>query len=242
MSARRNTSSGANVAVAGVISGQTNLLASTVNQPRQVNDQQNPDLSISNGTSFNLIDVLSAITMISPFLLAFLMVMISIINSNIKGFIYLLGLIILFVIVLLFQNTLQVPMSTNKICNLFSISKFSVPSFNSALYLYTIAYTFLPMINMGMINFPLIIIFLLFYVSDSIIKYKNKCASLLGIVMGSILGLFFGISWFLLIRSSGQKGLLYYDDLVSNKIACSRPTKQNFKCQVYKNGELIQNI
>ena len=144
--------------------------------------------------------------------------------------------------VLLFQNTLQVTMPKNKICNLFSISKFSLPSFNSALYMYTILYTFLPMINMGMINFPLIIVFLLFYVSDSIIKYKNKCSSLLGIIMGSILGLFFGITWFLIIRSTGQKGLLYYDDLVSNKIACSRPTKQNFKCQVYKNGELIQNI
>jgi hypothetical protein len=77
---------------------------------------------------------------------------------------------------------------------------------------------------------------------DSIVKYKNKCTSPVGIVMGSILGLIFGITWFLMIKASGQTGLLYYDDLVSNKIACSRPTKQNFKCQVYKNGELIQNI
>jgi hypothetical protein len=77
---------------------------------------------------------------------------------------------------------------------------------------------------------------------DSIVKYKNKCTSPIGIVMGSILGLIFGITWFLIIKASGQTGLLYYDDLVSNKIACSRPTKQNFKCQVYKNGELIQNI
>ena len=98
------------------------------------------------------------------------------------------------------------------------------------------------MISMEMINFPLIIVFVLLYVLDSIVKYTNKCSSLIGIIMGSILGLFFGISWFLLIRSTGQTGLLYYDDLVSNKIACSRPTKQNFKCQVYKNGELIQNI
>jgi hypothetical protein len=100
----------------------------------------------------------------------------------------------------------------------------------------------MPMINMGIINFPLIIVFLLFYVSDSIIKYRNKCSSISGIVMGSILGLFFGITWFILIRATGQTGLLYYDDLVSNKIACSRPTKQNFKCKVYKNGELIQSI
>ena len=203
----------------------------------------NTALAASSGMNFNLIDAISAIALISPFLLAFLMVMISIINSNIKGLIYLLGLIILFVIVFLFQNTLRVPMdATNGFCNLFNISQYSVPSFNSALYLYTIIYILFPMINMGMINFPLIIVFLLLFVSDSIIKYKNKCSSIVGIVMGSILGLFFGMTWFLIIRATGQTGLLYYDDLVSNKIACSRPTKQNFKCQVYKNGELIQNI
>lgn len=203
----------------------------------------NTQSSISAGMNFGFNDVLSALALISPFLLAFLMVMISIINSNIKGFIYLLGLIILFVIVVLFQNTIRVPINTtNNFCNLFSTGQYSVPSFNSALYLYTILYILLPMITMEMVNFPLIIVFVLLYVLDSIVKYTNKCSSLIGIIMGSILGLFFGISWFLLIRSTGQKGLLYYDDLVSNKIACSRPTKQNFKCQVYKNGELIQNI
>ena len=197
----------------------------------------------SRGMNFNLMDAISFMTLISPFLLAFLMVMISIINSNVKGLIYLLGLIILFVIVFLFQNTLRVPMDkTNKFCSIFSISQFSVPSFNSALYLYTIMYTLLPMINMNMVNFPLIIIFLLLYISDCIIKNRNKCSTPIGIIMGSILGLFFGITWFLIIKATGQNGLVYYDDLVSNKIACSRPTKQNFKCQVYKNGELIQNI
>ena len=208
-------------------------------QPINLNEQT----YFSRGMNFNLMDSMSLLALISPFLLAFLMVMISIINSNVKGLIYLLGLIILFIIVFLFQNTLRVPMDkTNQFCNIFSISQFSVPSFNSALYLYTIIYVLFPMINMQMINFPLIIIFLLLYIMDCIIKHKNKCTSPIGIVMGSILGLIFGITWFLVIKASGQTGLLYYDDLVSNKIACSRPTKQNFKCQVYKNGELIQNI
>ena len=205
--------------------------------------QLNEQTYVSRGVNFNLMDSISLLALVSPFLLAFLMVMISIINSNVKGLIYLLGLIILFVIVFLFQNTLRIPMDkTNQFCNIFSISQFSVPSFNSALYLYTIMYILLPMINMHMINFPLIITFLLLYIMDCIIKNKNKCSSPVGIIMGSILGLVFGITYFLVIRATGQTGLLYYDDLVSNKIACSRPTKQNFKCQVYKNGELIQNI
>ena len=50
------------------------------------------------GMNFNITDAISFLALISPFLLAFLMVMISIINSNVKGLIYLLGLVILFVI------------------------------------------------------------------------------------------------------------------------------------------------
>jgi hypothetical protein len=197
----------------------------------------------SNGMKFDLVDAISAMAMIAPFLLAFSMIMISVINSNIKGIIYLSGLVLLFIIVFLFQQTIQQKtIHLNKFCNLFSISNFSVPSFNSALYLYTIVYVLLPMISNDMINFPLIIVFLLLFVSDSIVKIRNGCTPVIGVVMGSILGLFFGVIWFLIIRSTGQTGLLYYDDLISNKLACSRPTQQKFKCQVYKNGELIQNI
>lgn len=201
------------------------------------------DAAISRGIQFNLTDAISAITLIAPFLLAFLMVMISIINSNVKGFIYLLGLIILFAFVVLFQNTLKSPINaTNNFCSVFNLTSYNVPSFNSALYLYTISYVLLPMVNMKMVNFPLIIIFIILYIMDCIVKYKNKCTTSVGIAAGSILGLIFGVTWYLVMKSTGNTGLLYYDDLVSNKIACTRPTKQNFKCKVYKNGELIQDI
>jgi hypothetical protein len=199
-------------------------------------------LSTVSGINFSLMDVISGISLIAPFLLAFLMIMISIINTNVKGLIYMLGLVILFILVILFQNTFKQPPSPDGFCNLFSVTHYGTPSFNSALYLYTITYVLLPMINMGMMNYPLIIVFLGLYASDCIVKYYNKCSSRVGIIMGSILGLFVGFVWFVVIRASGQTGLLYYDDLISSKIACSRPTKQQFKCRVYKNGELIENI
>jgi hypothetical protein len=200
-------------------------------------------LWVSNGMRFDLVDAISAMALIAPFLLAFSMIMISVINTNVKGLIYLSGLLLLFILVYLFQKTIgQRPVELNNFCSLFSITSYSVPSFNSALYLYTIIYVLLPMVTNDMINFPLIIVFLTLYVLDSIIKIRNKCTPLIGIVMGSIIGAFFGIIWFLIIRSTGHHELLYYDDLISNRIACSRPTKQKFKCQVYKNGELIQNI
>jgi hypothetical protein len=190
-----------------------------------------------------MMPIFGFLSLITPFLLVFLMVMISVINSNIKGLIYLIGIVLLFFITLMFQNLIQSKTHiSNNYCNVFSISQFNIPSFNSALYLFTIIYVLLPMISMHIINFPLIIIFMILYVSDVIIKINSSCTTPLGIVMGSILGIFFGIAWYLIIKYAGQSGLLYYDDLVSNKIACSRPTKQKFKCNVYKNGELIQSI
>jgi hypothetical protein len=38
---------------------------------------------------------------------------------------------------------------------------------------------------------------------------------------------------------TGGQNLLFTTDTPSNKVACYRPSKQQFKCSVYKNGELI---
>ena len=112
----------------------------------------NTAISTAAGMNLSLMDYISGVSLISPFLLSFSMVMISVINSNIKGLIYLLGLVILFIVVYLFQNTLKVPVEkTNGFCNFINITHHSVPSFNSSLYLYTIMYVLLPMIQMGMV-------------------------------------------------------------------------------------------
>jgi hypothetical protein len=44
-----------------------------------------------------------------------------------------------------------------------------------------------------------------------------------------------------LFHVSGYDSLLYFDELESNNVTCSRPSKQTFKCSVYKNGELISS-
>ena len=97
------------------------------------------------------------------------------------------------------------------------------------------------MLYAGVLNFPLMVILLSMYGLDSVIKASNYCTTPVGIIMGSIIGMFFGTIWYVIIKSNDPK-LLYYDDFVSNKVACSRPTEQKFKCSVYKNGELLQTI
>ena len=41
--------------------------------------------------------------------------------------------------------------------------------------------------------------------------------------------------------SYGASKYLFFNEVSSDKEMCSMPTKQKFKCAVYKNGELIGN-
>jgi hypothetical protein len=90
-------------------------------------------------------------------------------------------------------------------------------------------------------NFPLLSLLFVIYAIDCVVKTGNKCTSPIGIILGSFVGMVWGLLWYFLIQTQNPE-LLYYDDLISNKIACSRPTQQQFKCSVYKNGQLLQTL
>ena len=186
------------------------------------------------------------LSLISPYVLVLLLVLNSIINSNIKGLIYLFGVIILFFVVFLFQTSINVSAGSYvppAYCTLFSsnIPKYSIPSFNSALIMFTFVYILIPMVVYNAMNLPFLCIILILFAIDTGIRTQNKCTTTIGILFGSVIGIVISIMWYLII-SSNSPDLLYYDDLISNKIACSRPTKQQFKCSVYKNGQLLQSV
>jgi hypothetical protein len=194
----------------------------------------------------NLPNFITFLSMISPYLVIFCILFNAIINSNfIKGIIYLSGLIILFIIVLFFQKILSASgMHTpNPLCNLFHLNNivYSIPSFSIALITYTMIYILLPMISNNVINYPFIIILFLILFINGIHRVKYNCTTMLGAVTGGFLGMIWGILFYTMIKSSDPK-LTYTDDFLSNKVACSRPTEQKFKCSVYKNGELLQTI
>ena len=56
------------------------------------------------------------------------------------------------------------------------------------------------------------------------------------------LGLFFGWIFYSIIHSAGGDKLLYFNTISSNNVYCSKPKKQQFKCYVYKNGEIISAV
>ena len=219
------------------------------NDKRPEGSNTNPLMSTNTvqGIEFNMTNILKYFSMVSPFLIAFFMVMISVFNSNFKGFIYLGGLAILLLITTMFQNVIKYnPMEhghVSRICKVFSfpnpIGLYSIPQFSSALYSYTFIYLFAPMISNGMFNFPLILCILTFLVIDSVIKVNGNCTNPLGVLFGIIMGIVWGALFFTILNAYSNADYLFYSDYLSDKVACSMPEKQKFKCRVYKNGELL---
>jgi hypothetical protein len=198
------------------------------------------DLTITNVFQF--------ISALAPLLLTFFMVMISIFNQDLKGLVYLAGILIVSVINVFLLNVIKNKRDENSAssCNIFNLpfnmTEYNVPSLNSVLIAFTFAYLLLPMIFSKQMNYSIIVALLSIFVIDSISKIMNKCTTAGGVILGLLTGALFGSLWYTLFHSTGYNSLLYFDEVVSNKVYCSRPKKQTFKCAVYKNGELIKTL
>lgn len=185
---------------------------------------------------------------LSPILLGFFLVMISIFNQDIKGLVYLGGVLIASLINLLLMNTIKhktsPDMSPN--CNLiefpFNLNEYNSPAFNNMFISFTFAYLFMPMKYVSKINYPVLISIISIFCIDTITKILNKCINISGALLGTLFGTVMGIGWFIIFYATDNKDLLFFSNEPSNNVVCSRPKEQTFKCSVYKNGEIIKEL
>lgn len=197
------------------------------------------------GMQLNFSNMLQFFAAISPILLAFCLVMLSIFNSDIKGMVYLGGVLIASLINLFLLNTLKVksqtliPPSCNLIDFPFNLNEYVSPAFNSMFIAFTLAYLYLPMQYISGINFPVLMFVTGLLVLDGGTKIMGGCTTFSGVALGSLVGFVLGIIWFVLFYSTGHEDLLFFNVESSNNVICSRPKQQTFKCRLYKNGELI---
>jgi hypothetical protein len=197
------------------------------------------------GMQLNFSNMLQFFAAISPILLAFCLVMLSIFNSDIKGMVYLGGVLIASLINLFILNTLKVksqtliPPSCNLIDFPFNLNEYVSPAFNSMFIAFTLAYLYLPMQYISGINFPVLMFITGLLVLDGGTKIMGGCTTFSGVALGSLVGFVLGIMWFVLFFSTGHEDLLFFNVESSNNVICSRPKQQTFKCRLYKNGELI---
>jgi hypothetical protein len=171
----------------------------------------------------------------------------SLFNQNLKGLVYLAGILIAVVINIFLMNQLGSKRDTVNsafTCNLIDIpfmNGFNSPAPSSLFIAFTIAYLVLPMKYNGQMNYVILASLLCLLVMDGVTKVSKNCTTKGGTFLGALVGLILGAVWYSLFHISGYDSLLYFDELQSNNVVCSKPSKQSFKCSVYKNGELVSS-
>jgi len=196
--------------------------------------------------AFTLSNVLQFFSLISPTLLIFFLFMSSLFNQNLKGLVFISGVLICSVLNIMFMNLIGSARDENESfsCSLFDIpgvSQFNSPYPSTLIIAFTIAYLVLPMKYNNQMNYAVLAFLLIILGIDFITKVQNKCTTYAGSALGGLVGFLFGALWYILFHAMGFDSLLYFDELRSDNVMCSRPTKQTFKCSVYKNGEIISS-
>lgn len=166
-------------------------------------------------------EVIGLFPKISYLIAVFSILTVSFAMQNILGLIYLcilLGLCAIYVLVK--QNTLiPIEEDVGHFCNWFSFW-----------------YVCYPMFYLNQINYLLFSVFLLFCLLDSYSKKGYGVALIMSFISGLSAGILIPA---FMIALGGINYLLLNEMSHSNKITCSMPQKQTFKCSVYKNGQLI---
>ena len=181
----------------------------------------------------------------SPIILATCVTGMSIIFKNFKGFIYLgflLGSCIIRNFVYMFSGAK--PLVNDKtICTAIQYSKYGNATFSSFVFAFTLTYLSIPMFSNGSPNFWIFSVIVFYFLTDMFIKVYKKCTLNTGdLFLNVLLGAASAVSIITMMYSGGSGKYLFFNEISSNKDVCYQPSQQTFKCNVFKNGELIGSV
>lgn len=187
---------------------------------------------------------------LSPLFLILFIILASAFNGTIQnGLIYFSGIItVSFVCFLIsrMMNNYNINQSkiSNLTCNILSMGeKWTTPNLDITVILFTFVYLLSPMLTNSQLNIEVLVTISVLLVMNILFQLKNNCLGnsyMLAAMLGGLLGSVGGFLWFLLIFMT-KKDLLFFNELLSNNVVCNRPSKQKFRCNVYKNGQLISS-
>lgn len=182
---------------------------------------------------------------LSPFVIVCFFSLASLFNQDFKGMIYLFGLIFACFITIMFGNIIPLSSTTlpNEICNLITIGgnpAYSKLPLGQCILGYTFAYLMFIIVKYNYVlqNIPTVVFFPLIILIDIIWNLTNSCYQIPHLLLSLGIGGSIGILWAYILDNSKLTHLQYFNK-VSGKEECSRPSKSTFKCNVYKNGQLI---
>ena len=216
---------------------------------------QTPTTSSLNRLPMSLTNLFQYISFTAPILVIFFITLFSIMQNNLeRGLIFNMGIVILSTLVYILKNVLKNKQSdaASPFCNIlpapFTVFEskggnsniYDAPSMSSAILSFSSTYLIYPMINNNQHNFSLLVFLIGITSINVFVEYHKKCSDVMGLVLGILLGIIFGIIYYSILYMSKKSNLVYFSDPISNNVQCSKPTKQNFKCEVYKDGKPYQ--
>jgi|TARA_Y100000361_G_C11161886_1_gene348039 hypothetical protein len=182
---------------------------------------------------------------LAPFVLASFFTLASIFNQDFKGFIYLVGLLFSSFTTMIIGNifNLSRPENVPEICNMLTIgqtSNFSKLPLGQSTIAFTFAYLLFSIMkhNIWKANISTLVFFPLLIFFDFNWNKTNSCYTPTQLLLSLGVGSIVGFLWSYIISLGKNPSLMYFNQSSDNEV-CSKPTKNTFKCNVYKNGKLI---
>lgn len=182
----------------------------------------------------------------SPMIVATSVTGLSFVFQNFKGLIY-LGYLIGFCVVRSYVYFLSgaEPINTDNIniCNSIQYSRYGNASFSAFVFSFTIMYLAYPMFVNDSVNLWVFISMITYFFTDIFIKIYKKCIiKISDLLINVLLGAGSAALIVSLMYAGGSGKYLFFNETSSDKEICSQPSKQTFKCKVYKNGELMGEL
>ena len=196
--------------------------------------------------SSRLSNILQYIFLLSPIILAIVILFISFAYSNYKGIVYLGFLMGLFLLRTFIYNVNDWDNSLkntyNSICKNTEFSQYGNTSLSGFVFGFTIIYILFPMIYSSEVNISILVGLIMYFIGDCTTRGGLGCINWGEYVLNVLIGVILGCIIISLMYAGGSGKFLFFNEFSSNTEICSMPSKQTFKCAVYKNGEIIGNV
>ncbi len=206
----------------------------------------------------NIMNMINSLSFYSPLIICVSIIVFSMFTATMeKAFVFFGWIfVITFLRIIVFKGIGSNSSGDNipDIC-LTGITQIFIPkdiTYSTYILSFTLMYFLMPMIllsnqsNTNVMNYGVLAFFIAYIALDLFIKKSLSCipAFFSTLVVGDILsGLFLGgIVSGTIMYGTTLKGYLYINEINSNKEVCSMPSKQQFKCKIFKNGELVGNV
>ena len=185
---------------------------------------------------FNLKNTFQIFSMIPSLILCTFFVLLSIFNSDIKAFVFLVGALITLLINRMTSTLFKkepIIGANSLYCDAFSVpfitGNFITPYSTSAFLGFTLLYLLMPMTFNNHYNISIIVTLMTLILMNAKAATEYACTTFPGAIGGVVVGGLVGYIYFTILTTLGGGQYLYFGEVMSDRAAC-KSKKTTFKC------------